>query len=236
MAVGDEGAPGAPGSRSKISTSAVAMSLKVEKHGEAGEHGAGVVALLITSDSNVLLSPAWSALITSCDGERLSRTNALPQPAITADVATAPSRPTNFGNFAVTVTSPLQPHDLWCDEDEQLAALIREFVALEQPAEQRQPMQGRRAVLARLLTAHVDAADDGRLAAADQHLRERALRVDRRDAVDRAAEVGRRVLHGDAHDHGIRGGNLGGHAQGQRRIAERHRDGIVGYGLNRNLD
>src|SRR5688500_1188333 len=160
------------------------MSLKM--HGDVTEHGSDV---LRTSDSSVFWSSfASSWLITSRTGERLSRTNSPPQPAIAADVATTPSRPRNFGNFAVTVTSPLQPHDLRCEEDEQLAALIRELIAAEQPAKQRHPVQGRRAVLARLLAADVDATDDGRLAAAHQYLRQRALRVDRRDAVDRAAE------------------------------------------------
>ena len=97
--------------------------------------------------------------------------------------------PEIFGSSAVTVTSPYslmtfgvmkmsssRPH--------------RELIAFEQRAEQRQPVQRRRAVLTRLLAADVDAADDRRSVAAHQDLRQGAPRVDRRDAVDRAPKSG----------------------------------------------
>jgi hypothetical protein len=51
-----------------------------------------------------------------------------------------------------------------------------------------------------------------------------------------------RLKSGDAfstvmlHDHGVRPRNLRRHLQRQRGVAERHRDGVVGDGLNRNLD
>src|SRR5687768_8761572 len=95
----------------------------------------------------------------------------------------------------------LQPGDLGGDEDEELAALILGDVPLEQPPEQRQPVEPGRAVLRRLLAADVDAADHRRLAVAHQHLRDRALGIDRRDAVDLAAEVRRLVGDLDAHNH-----------------------------------
>ena len=62
--------------------------------------------------------------------------------------------------------------------------LLSSDVPLEQPAEQRQPVEPWRPVLRRLLAADVDAADDRRLAVADQHLGDGALGVDGRDAVD----------------------------------------------------
>ena len=70
---------------------------------------------------------------------------------------------------------------------------------------------------------------------ADEHGRDGALRVDRRNAVDRAAEVGRRVLEEDAHDDGVRRRDLRRHAQRQRGVLEADGHGVVGDGLNRNL-
>ena len=66
------------------------------------------------------------------------------------------------------------------DEDQQFAARIGHRVALEQPAEQRNPVQHRasgRSV--DLLLADEDAADDRRGAVVDLHLGDGALRVDR---------------------------------------------------------
>src|SRR6266566_4515809 len=40
------------------------------------------------------------------------------------------------------------------------------------------------------LAAHVNAADHRRVAVTDQHLGDRALRIDRRDVLDRLAEIG----------------------------------------------
>ncbi len=64
----------------------------------------------------------------------------------------------------------------------------------------------------------------------------RALRVDRRDAVDRAAEVRRRVLDRDAHDHGVGRRDLRRDPERQRRVLEGHGHGVVRDRLNRNLD
>ena len=47
--------------------------------------------------------------------------------------------------------------------------------------------------------------------------------------------VRRRLLDEDAHDHGVRRGDLRRHAQRQRRVLELHRDGVVRHHLNRNL-
>ena len=52
----------------------------------------------------------------------------------------------------------------------------------------------------------------------------------------RAAEVGRRVLEGDAHDDRARRGDLRRHPQGQRRVLEGDGDRVVRDGLQRNLD
>src|SRR5262245_65782760 len=83
--------------------------------------------------------------------------------------ATAAARIRSFGNFEVTVPL-LQPQNLRCDENQQLAALVRELVALEEPSEQRHAIEPRRAVLTRLLPTHVDAATPGRLASAAERL------------------------------------------------------------------
>ena len=72
-----------------------------------------------------------------------------------------------------------------------------------------------------------DAADDGRHAVGHLHLRFGALRVDRRVAVDRAAEVRQAVLEDDAHDDGVGAGDLRRHQQLQRRVLELHRDRVV---------
>ena len=87
-----------------------------------------------------------------------------------------------------------------------------------------------------LLLADEDAADDRRRAVVDLHLGVGALRVDRRNAVDLTAEVGRRVLDRDLHDHGVGRGDLRRHLQHQHGVLERHGDGVVGDRLNRNLD
>src|SRR5687767_2898434 len=201
-------------------------SPKIVGHGLSFEQPPPSVTIVSTSEWTTVPTSSgsapdapWSDMITSRAGDLPSRTNS-PQPAIAADTATTPDSVNNFASFAVTVTSPLQPHDLRRNEDEQLAALIRELIAFEQPAKQRQPVQRWRPVLTRLLATDVNAADDRRLAAAHQYLRQCALRVDRRDAVDGAAEVGRRVLHRDSHDHGISGGDLRRHPQRQRGVAE----------------
>src|SRR5204862_2296208 len=55
------------------------------------------------------------------------------------------------------------------DENQQLAALIRHRLSLEQPAQQRELVQPRRSVIRRLLVADVDAADYRRLAVADEN-------------------------------------------------------------------
>src|SRR5687767_3044626 len=73
------------------------------------------------------------------------------------------------------------------DENEQFSARVGDGVPPEQPSEERQPAQAGRLVVRRLLVAHVDAADDGRLTIAHQHLGVGALRVDRRNVANRAA-------------------------------------------------
>ena len=77
----------------------------------------------------------------------------------------------------------LQPLNLGGDENQQLAAFVADVIALEQPAEQRDSVKPWGPILRRLLAAHVDPADDRRLAVAHQHTRVRAPRVDGRDVV-----------------------------------------------------
>src|SRR5206468_3069856 len=72
------------------------------------------------------------------------------------------------------------------DEDQQLGALIVDRVAPEQPAQQRNPAEPGRLIRRRLLLAHVNATDHGRLPVGHEHLRVGALRVDRRNVVDSA--------------------------------------------------
>src|SRR5687768_8009361 len=59
--------------------------------------------------------------------------------------------------------------DAWSDEDQKLAALVLRRLAPEEPAEQRDPADGRSLVALRLLPAHEDAADNGRRAVLDLH-------------------------------------------------------------------
>src|SRR6516162_8827095 len=73
------------------------------------------------------------------------------------------------------------PDDAWCDEDQQLRALIVDPVALEQPAEKRNLAQTWRPIGLVLQTVGIHAADHGRLAVAHEQRRDGALRVDRRD-------------------------------------------------------
>ena len=72
----------------------------------------------------------------------------------------------------------------------------------------------------------------------DEQRRQSALRVDRGNGSwsGRTAEVGRGVLEHDLHDHGVGRCDLRGYFQGQRRVFERHRHGVVRDGLERNLD
>src|SRR5262249_13043415 len=114
-------------------------------------------------------------------GARPCRTRS---PQLTESV-TAPAIASSLANFAVTVVL-LQPQNLGGDEYQEFATLVRELVALEQPSKQRQAIEAGGPTLRRLLAADVDATDHRRLAAADEHLRQGTLRVDRRDAVDRA--------------------------------------------------
>src|SRR5258705_5920928 len=83
-------------------------------------------------------------------------------------------------DFMLTVVL-LESEDPRRDEDQQLAAVISNRIAPEQPAKQRDAVQAGRAVLLGLLAAHVNAADHCRVAVTDQHLGDRPLRIDRAD-------------------------------------------------------
>ena len=88
-----------------------------------------------------------------------------------------------------------------------------------------------------LLLADEDAADDRRRAVVDLHLRVRALRVDRRNAVDLAAEVRRSRSRSSIFMMTVLAAVICGvTAQHQHGVLERDGDGVVGDGLNRNLD
>src|SRR6185312_12700481 len=94
--LGDAGDATSPGSRSRRLKFTTAMSLITVGHGDVAVHGAGVLRNVITSASTVFWSCHSTLLTTSRTGERLSRTNSLPQPASVTDIATAPRPATNF--------------------------------------------------------------------------------------------------------------------------------------------
>src|SRR2546427_6259905 len=91
------------------------------------------------------------------------------------------------------IPSRLPFDDLGRDEDQQLLTRVVDAIALEQPAENGHAAQSRGPIVCGLFLTDVNAANHGRLAVADEDRRVCALGVDRRDAVDRAAEVGLRV-------------------------------------------
>ena len=62
----------------------------------------------------------------------------------------------------------LQPDDARRNEDQQLATLILDSIPLEQPPEQRNAVQTRRATLERLFITEIDPANHGRLAVVDE--------------------------------------------------------------------
>ena len=113
---------------------------------------------------------------------------------------------------------------------------LRVSVRLKSQPSSGMRLSARRPVHVRALGCLQDAADDRRHAVAHLHLRVGALRVDRRVAVDGAAEVRRAVLEHDAHDDGVRAVICGVTIELQRRILELHRDGVVRDDLNRNLE
>src|SRR5687767_4710962 len=87
----------------------------------------------LPSSSGSAPDAACSELMTICAGVRPCRTSS-PQPVETS------ARPRHEAdakrvNECDDTGALLQPHDFGSNEDEQLAALIREFAALEQPAE-----------------------------------------------------------------------------------------------------
>src|SRR5262249_54192019 len=232
MAVGAAATPGIPGSRSRSRRVMRPTSLKIVER---------LLTTVRTSDAIVLPNAPGaapeapsSATITSCEGERLSCTSSPHTVTLTAAAATA-SIPTIVLPITHSRSLLLEPHDPGREEDQQLPALVGDAVSLEQPAEQRDPVETRRPLLIRLFAAHVDAADDGRVAVAHEHLRDGALRVDRRDVVDRPAEVGRRVLDRDAHDHRIGRGDLRLDLERQRGVLERDGHRVVRHGLDGNL-
>src|SRR6266550_3079085 len=151
-----------------------------------------------TEGGPALPDPASRTVMMSCEGE--GPWFAWPHPAITS-VESAASRPSVF-DFFVTVAL-LEGKNPRRNENQQLAAVVVHAVTPEQPAKQRDPRQARRGVLVGLFAADIDAADHRRVAVADEHLGDRALRVDRGNVVDGLAEVGRRVLQRDAHDDGV---------------------------------
>src|SRR5262245_13505984 len=95
--------------------------------------------------------------------------------------------------FQTSRVTWLSSDDSRSDEDDELLALIARVRALEEPTQKRNLADTRRLVEVRRLGRLQDAADGRRDAVGHLHLRFGALRVDRRVAVDRAAEVGNAV-------------------------------------------
>src|SRR6266542_852900 len=198
---------------------------------------------LTTSDSTVvsLCGPPVRVVITRYDDDGPVRMawlhDAAASSVSTTNAASAMRAPhTALVRFSVVFRSMVLPsQNPRRDEDQQFAARVRQRIALEQPLENRQPVQHGRAVVRAGFRADEDAADDRRRAVIHLHGRESALCVDRRDAADFPAEVRRRVFKRDVHDHRVRGRDLRCDLQLQRRVLERDRDRVVRHGLNRDL-
>ena len=84
------------------------MSLTIDGHGCVVVHGSAVT-MMITSDSKVFCSLGFEAADDQPPGDWPSRTNSPPQPAIAADIATAP-RPA--ANFEVSQSQSRLPYSL----------------------------------------------------------------------------------------------------------------------------
>src|SRR5262249_31606447 len=182
------------------------MSLKTVGHGFVALHGAGEVTFVMTAESKVppnwvgLLPGAACRLAITRNTADLSLRTTSPHEAVAVMSAANPRNLRAFRILRILSSSAFD--NLRRNEDEQLGALIVQRVPLEQPAKQRHPAEPRRTIVRHLLLTDVDAPDHRCLAVADQHCRVRALCVDGRNAVDRAAEVRLRVLQRDLHDDG----------------------------------
>src|SRR6266545_3009121 len=145
--------------------------------------------------------------------------------------------PDRIGNFESLARITLAPvlDDTRRNEQEQLVVRARDEPIAEQVAQDRHTSQEWGHLLGGLLVALVDAADDGRGPVAHEHLRLRGLRVDGRNAVHEVREVGRVVLDVDGQDHRARLRDLRRDLQGEHRVLEADRDGVVGDGLDRDL-
>src|SRR4051812_5158248 len=86
------------------------------------------------------------------------------------------------------------------DEDEQLGAVIRNRLLLEEPSEDRDLREVWNLIERFRVLAGVDAADDGGVAVLDEHLGAGLAAADRRLAV-RAGELRVRLVVGDVHAH-----------------------------------
>src|SRR5688572_2700499 len=213
---GATGAAGSlPGSFRTSPNSAEPTSLKIVGD-ETGCPSTVRSTLVTTSDNRFApnslgFAPcaAASDRITSCEGERPCVARS-PQPA---KVTAMPIAASAFQDLNIALTVALLLNNPRRDEDEQLSALIRHFVAPEQQAEERDLAEPRRTGLGGLLCTQEDAADDRGVAVGDANTRQRALGVDRRVVFNRAREIGRAVFEFDLHDYGVCSRNLRQHAE-----------------------
>src|SRR6185369_10449908 len=117
----------------------------------------------------------WSWSITRNTGELPWRTTS-PHETVAAASAASP-----ISRMELRMSSALD--DARGDEDEELRVRLIDSVPLEQPLDDRHVAQPGRLVDRVGRAARIDAADDRRLAVADQHLGVGALGVDRARAI-----------------------------------------------------
>src|SRR5687767_6791970 len=99
----------------------------------------------------------------------------------------------------------LTPHDTWRDEDQQLTILVFVDVGLEQPSQERNAMEDRRAFLAAVLFVDVDAADHRCRTVAHLNGGPGALGINRAVVADDLTDAA--VLEFDFHNHSVGGGD-----------------------------
>src|SRR5438876_2194531 len=198
-------------------------------HGDFAEHGSGDVTFVMTSEESVPVNvpEAVEEPRAAASESMTSRTGALPcrttSPQDTVATTSAVS-PAGRAHLLIDIDLARPPDafrlaldDSRRDEDQQLGARVVDAVAFEQPGQNGNLSEARRAIGGVLLVGLEDSANDRRLPVVDEQRRQSALRVDRGNGSwsGRTAEVGRGVLEHDLHDHGVGRCDLRGYFQGQ---------------------
>src|SRR5512147_2812801 len=133
----------------------------------------------MTSDSRLVWNVLWSAPLAASSSVTIRYEGAVPwrvrspQELEKTISVRSPASRIRAPHTALVIALALQ--DARRDEDQQLAAFVGSRVLLEQPANQRNPMQAGGALVRGLLAAHEDPADDRRRPVVDLDLGHRAL-------------------------------------------------------------